>query len=316
MGKKILVVAGFCLAVFLITNLLGSGKKENSLINRADKSNSEAAAQKAADEKRKIEEYRQQYSLKETNTAYNDFMIQAKSGIVADAQTGEILYAKDEHKKLAPASITKIMAAIIALENIDINKKIEISKRASMMQAFKINMSVGEKMATEDLLYAAMMISANDAAEALAEGIDGKKETFIEKMNEKVRLLELKETSFKNTCGLDESEHTSSAYDMAKITYYALKSRPEILKYMGEKDPYSVPATKDNQPHYWDGHVSLTMRSYPEMLGAKTGFTDNARNTFVGVAQKNGKKFIFVFMGSDRGNEDAKALLSFGLSKI
>lgn len=166
----------------------------------------------------------------------------------------------------------------------------------------------------DDVMHGLMMISANDAAEILAEGIDGNRQTFIDKMSEKTRLLELKETAFKNPSGLDEPGHTSSAYDIAKMTYYAIKSNPDILKYMGEKKEYSIPKTDENDAHYWPGHVSLTMRTYPEMLGAKTGFTDEARNTFIGVAQKNGKKFIFVFMGSDRGNEDARTLLTFGLN--
>ena len=172
----------------------------------------------------------------------------------------------------------------------------------------------GEMLKVDDVMHGLMMISANDAAEILAEGIDGNRQTFIDKMSEKTRLLELKETAFKNPSGLDEPGHTSSAYDIAKMTYYAIKSNPDILKYMGEKKEYSIPKTDENDAHYWPGHVSLTMRTYPEMLGAKTGFTDEARNTFIGVAQKNGKKFIFVFMGSDRGNEDARTLLTFGLN--
>lgn len=314
MKKKILIGLGFLLAVILVTNLLNFGKK--GTVANQTKQSPKVAAKKAADEKKKTEEYRQKYSLKETSPALNDFMIQAMSGIVVNAETGEIIYEKDAHKVLAPASITKILTGAVALENIDLNKKIKVSKQAFEMIAFNISSQEGEMLKTEDLMYGLMMISANDAAEILAEGIDGNRQTFIDKMAEKVRLLELKETSFKNPSGLDEPGHTSSAYDISKLTYYAIKSNPDILKYMGEKKPYSIVKTDENEAHYWDGHVSLTLRSYPEMLGAKTGFTDEARNTFIGIAQKNNKKFIFVFMGSDRGNEDARALLNFGLNKM
>ncbi len=315
MKKKILIGAGgFLLAVILLTNLLGMSKKGNTPASQANKVNPKVAAKKLEDEKKKTEEYRKKFSLKETAPKYNDFMIQAKSGIVVDAETGEILYEKEVHQTLSPASITKILTGAIALENLDINKKIRVSKHASEMEAFNMSTREGEMLKVDDVMHGLMMISANDAAEILAEGIDGNRQTFIDKMSEKTRLLELKETAFKNPSGLDEPGHTSSAYDIAKMTYYAIKSNPDILKYMGEKKEYSIPKTDENDAHYWPGHVSLTMRTYPEMLGAKTGFTDEARNTFIGVAQKNGKKFIFVFMGSDRGNEDARTLLTFGLN--
>lgn len=315
MKKKILIGAGgFLLAVVLITNLLGMGKKGGSPASQASKPNPKIAAQKAADDKKKIDEYRQKYSLKETAPTLDDFLIQAKSGIVVDAETGEILYEKEVHQALSPASITKILTGTIALENIDVNKKLRVSKHASNMEAFNMSTREGELLKTDDILHGLMMISANDAAEILAEGIDGNRQTFLDKMSEKIKLLDLRETAFKNPSGLDEPGHVSSSYDISKITYYALKAHPEILKYMGDKEEYSIAKTDENEAHYWPGHVSLTMRTYPEMLGAKTGFTDEARNTFIGVAQKNGKKFIFVFMGSDRGNEDARALLNFGLT--
>lgn len=314
MKKKILVVAGFCLAVFLVTNLLA--KKPGSFQGQANKPSAKVAAKKADEEKKLIEEYRKKYSLDESSCSYDDFMIQATSGIVIDAETGKVLYEKEAHAKLSPASITKVLTGAVALENLDLDKKIDVSERASSMEPYNMSSQKGEKLKVEDLLYALMMISANDAAEILAEGIDGDRQTFINKMSEKTRLLELKETDFKNPSGLDEPGHASSAYDIGKITYYALKSHPDILKYMGDKNEHNIAPSEENQAHYWDGHVSLTMRTYPEMRGAKTGFTDTARNTFIGVAEKNRKKFIFVFMGSDRGNEDARVLLNFGLSKM
>jgi len=313
--KYLFIGVGFVLAVIVLTNLLSMGK-DSAPAGQAKKQEKKIAAKKAEDDKKKIEDYRKKYSLKETGPTFNDFMIQAKSGIVVNAETGEIIYEKEVHQPLSPASITKILTGALSLETYDVNQKLTVSKHASGMEAFNMSSREGEKLKVDDLLHALMMISANDAAEILAEGIDGNRQTFIDKMSEKIKLLSLKETTFKNPSGLDEDGHMSSAYDISKITYYALKSHPEILKYMGDKQEYSIPKTDENEAHYWPDHVSLTMRTYPEMVGAKTGFTDTARNTFIGVAQKNGKKFIFVFMGSDRGNEDARTLLNFGLSKI
>ncbi len=313
MRKKI-IIGGLVLAVFFVLSL--SFGKKDSTANQASNINPKVAAQKAALEKKQIEQYRQKYSLDEANTAYNDFMIQAKEGIVVDAENGKVLYEKDAHVPLPPASITKILTGTIALETYDMNQKLTVSKHAANMEAYNMSTRAGEKLKVEDIMHGLFMISANDAAVILAEGIDGNEKTFMALMNEKIKLLDLKNTTFKNPSGLDEPGHESSAYDISKITYYALRSHPEILKYMGDKDPYSIAKTDDNDAHYWPGHVSLTMRTYPEMLGAKTGFTDNARNTFIGVAQKQEHKFIFVFMGSDRGNEDAHALLNYGLTHI
>ncbi len=313
--KKKLIIGGVVLAVFFALSVF-LGSKSNTAADQAGKINPKIAAQKAADEKKEIEEYKQKYSLNEGDPTYNDFMIQAKEGIVVDAESGKVLYEKDAHAPLPPASITKILTGTIALETYDMNQKLTVSQHAADMEAYNMSTRAGEKLKVEDIMHGLFMISANDAAVILAEGIDGNEKTFMNLMNEKIKLLGLKNTTFKNPSGLDEPGHVSSAYDMAKITYYAVKAHPEILKYMGDKNEYSIPKTDENDAHYWPGHVSLTMRTYPEMLGAKTGFTDNARNTFIGVAQKNGHKFIFVFMGSDRGNEDAHALLSFGLSKM
>ncbi len=312
--RKKLIVGGVVLAVFFAFSV-SLGKKDYTT-NQSSRINPKVAAEKAADEKKEIEEYRQKYSLNETNPTFNDFMIQAKEGIVVDAENGNVLYEKDAHTPLPPASITKILTGTVALETYDMNQKLTVSKHAAGMEAYNMSTREGEKLKVEDIMHGLFMISANDAAVILAEGIDGNQQTFMDKMDEKIKLLDLKNTTFKNPTGLDEDGHVSSAYDISKITYYALKAHPEILKYMGDKNEYSIPKTDENDAHYWPGHVSLTMRTYPEMLGAKTGFTDTARNTFIGVAQKNGRKFIFVFMGSDRGNEDARALLNFGLSKI
>ncbi len=299
----------FALSIFL-------GNKSNTAADQEGKANLKIAAQKAANEKKEIAQYKKKYSLNEDNVYYNDFMIQAKEGIVVDAENGKVIYEKDAHTPLPPASITKILTGTIALETYNMNQKLTVSQHAADMEAYNMSTRAGEKLKVEDIMHGLFMISANDAAMILAEGIDGNEKTFMNLMDEKIRLLGLKNTTFKNPSGLDEDGHVSSAYDISKITYYALKAHPEILKYMGDTQPYSIAKTDENDAHYWPGHVSLTMRTYPEMLGAKTGFTDNARNTFIGVAQKNGHKFIFVFMGSDRGNEDAHTLLNYGLSKI
>jgi len=304
--KKILALIGICL-VFLIGASLLNKPHTDTLDDTQNNT--------AGDRTEEVAQYRKLYELKPL-TQKPDFSISAKSAIIINAQNGEIIFDQNANEKLPPASITKIMTGILALEHYDLEKKILVSKEAAAVEPNKIVMKEGEKMKVKDLLYGLMMISANDAAEVLAEGIDGNRNTFLEEMNEKCKLLELKNTTFKNPSGLDEEGHYSSAYDIAKITYYAIKTKPEIIQYLGFNDAYSIYPTADNESHWWGGHISSTLDAYPEMIGAKTGYTEDAKNTFIGIAEKNNQKFIFIFLGSDEATEDAKALLEFILTKI
>jgi D-alanyl-D-alanine carboxypeptidase (penicillin-binding protein 5/6) len=237
--------------------------------------------------------------------------ITAKSAIVIDENTGKILYSKNEHESLAPASITKIMTAIIAVENLEKNQLCTVSEFAANVEPNKIVIRAGEKLRTEDLLYGLMMISANDAAEVLAESIDGNRETFIKKMNDKVRLLGLKDTVFKNPNGLDENEHLSSSYDIAVMTRYAIKNYPEILGYMGEKEDYSVYATDYNESHWWS-HISQLLYNYSGADGVKTGYTENANHTLIATAIRDDRRITIVYFGSTDSTGDAVKLLDFG----
>src|SRR3990167_11086841 len=149
MKKKVLIGIGFIAAVFLLTSILSFGKKD-SPASQANKQNPKVAAKKAAEEREKIEEYRQKYSLKETNPTLNDFMIQSKSGIIVNAETGEVVYEKEAHSQLSPASITKILTCAVALENIDLNKTLTVSKHSSEMEPYNMSAHEGEKLKTED----------------------------------------------------------------------------------------------------------------------------------------------------------------------
>ncbi|MDD3678669.1 MAG: D-alanyl-D-alanine carboxypeptidase [Patescibacteria group bacterium] len=259
------------------------------------------------------EKYQPKFTKK---TKEEEINISAKSAIVVDQETNEILYAKNIDQKLPPASIIKILTFIIAKEVYQENDLIEISQHASEQISNKINMKAGEKIRTSDLLYGLMMISANDAAYALADfykdGFDG----FVNLANRKVEQLGLKNTKIKNPAGLDDSEQFSTAFDMATITRYALLNHPDIIKYAGKTKEHSVYATDHNEPHWWFGHLSRMLRVYPYMIAAKTGFTYDAGNTYVGIAEKNNRKIIMVMLGSKNtsANEDVKKLLDFGFA--
>jgi D-alanyl-D-alanine carboxypeptidase len=178
-------------------------------------------------------------------------------------------------------------------------------------------MKPGEKLKLSDLLYGLMMISANDSAYAIADATDGGFDKFISLANEKVTQLGLNETVMKNPAGLDEAGQTSSAFDLATITSYALKKHPSVIKYAGKTTEHSVQMTEHNEPHWWFGHLSRMLMAYKPMVAAKTGFTDEAGNTYIGIAEKGDRRLVLVILGSNsaNANNDVKSLLDYGFSK-
>jgi D-alanyl-D-alanine carboxypeptidase len=135
----------------------------------------------------------------------------------------------------------------------------------------------------------------------------------MEMMNEKVKMLGLSNTKFTNPSGLDGEEHRSTAFDIATMTRYALLAHPEVVEYAGKKDDHSVYPSEHNESHWW-GHISAMLYRYPGMIMAKTGYTDEAKSTFIGVAERNGKRMTVVLLGSTDANNDVPKLLDFGFA--
>jgi D-alanyl-D-alanine carboxypeptidase (penicillin-binding protein 5/6) len=305
--KKIIIIiicivslAGFVFVLGMSRNL--KGNTGNSIFSNVDT------------EKRQIEENIKKYQpQKSENTKDVGLDLSALSAIVVDENTNKILYQKDPNLSLPPASITKIATFSVALENIGKDDLVPISQKASDEVSNKIAMKAGEKMHLYDLLYGLMMISANDAAYAIAEAVPGGYGEFINMMNEKVRILGLTGTTFKNPSGLDEEGHLSSAFDIATLTRYALLEHPEVITYAGEKEDYSVYPSDHNESHWW-GHISGMLYRYPGMIAAKTGYTDIAKSTFIGVAERDGRRLVVVILGSTDANGDVTKLLDFGFA--
>lgn len=254
------------------------------------------------------------YQPQETEkTKKGGMHISAKSAILIDENINEIIYEKNPHEALPPASITKIATISVALENLKKDDLITISEKAAAQEPNKIVLKKGEKLLLSDLLYGLMMISANDAAYAIAESIPGGFDAFIDLMNRKVKALGLTDTVFKNPSGLDEKDHLSSAFDIATLTRYALLEHPEVIKYAGEKEDHSVFETDHNESHWW-GHISGMLYRYPGMIAAKTGYTDIAKSTFIGIAERKKRRIAVVFLGSEDANGDVKKLLDYGFA--
>ena len=242
----------------------------------------------------------------------------AKSSILIEASTGEIIHEQNSNEKLAPASMTKIMSLIIIMEEIEkgsikLDEVITVSANASKMGGSQIYLEKGEKMTVDDLLKAICVGSANDAVVALAERISGSEEAFVFKMNSKVKSLGLKNTNFKNATGLDEANHYSSAYDMAQMARELVRHK-KILEYSGIFETY---LRENTNKKFWLVNTNKLIKTYDGMDGLKTGYTNEAGYCLTATAKRNNMRLIGVIMGeetSQKRNEDMANMLDYGFN--
>ena len=242
----------------------------------------------------------------------------AKSAIMIEASTGEILYEKNSHEKLPPASMTKMMSMLLIIENIEDGKlkwndMVTASVKASSMGGSQIFLEAGEKMSVEDLLKGIAIGSGNDATMALAEKIAGSEDKFVELMNNRAKDLELKNTNFKNPTGLDAENHYSSAYDMAMIDKELVKHK-KILEFTSIYEDYLRQNTSNK---FWLVNTNRLVRFYQGVDGLKTGFTSEAGYCLTSTAKKNGLRLITVVMNepdSTTRNNETTAMLDYGFN--
>ncbi|MBQ3469271.1 MAG: D-alanyl-D-alanine carboxypeptidase [Bacilli bacterium] len=240
------------------------------------------------------------------------------SAILLEESTGKILYSKEIHKKVPVASLTKMVAQIIILEDIE-QKKIKwddvvtVSKNASDMGGSQIYLQYQEKMTVRDLFKGISMASANDATVAMAEYIAGSEEKFVKMMNSKVKKLGLKDTNFKNATGLDEENHYSTAYDIAMIARELLTHK-DILSFSGLYEDY---LRKDTPNKFWLVNTNKLIRFYDKADGLKTGHTDNAKYCIAATAKRDDLRLIAIILGAEKPkirNQEATNLLDYGFN--
>lgn len=253
------------------------------------------------------------------------------SAIVMELSTGTILYEKNMHKKRYPASITKILTAMLTAENLAMNDVITFSETAVYgieTGSSTVYSEVGERMSVEQCLYAIMLESANEVCLAVGERIAGSIDKFVDMMNQRVKELGLTDTHFNNPNGLPDSKHYTSAHDMAVITRAAMKNAT-FRKVFNTKNYTCAKTNKHRTTRYWlNHHEMLSGRKYPKYIykyaiGGKTGFTRVSGSTLVTCAQKDGMELVCVIMksvGPDSGepNEytDTTRLLNYGFEKF
>ena len=251
------------------------------------------------------------------NSSQVDLAKNAKSAILIEVSTGKILYSKDKDAKRSPASMTKIMTLLLAMEqiekgNIKLDDMVRISKNASSMGGTQIFVEEGSSVKVETLLKGIGIASANDAAVAMAEYIGGTEENFVKMMNDRAKELGCKNTNFKNPHGLDEDGHYTTAYDLSLIAKELVKY-PLALKITSTYEDY-IEVSGEN---HWLVNTNTLVRFYNGIDGLKTGYTDNAKYCLTATMEKNNMRLLSIVMGEDekeKRNEDTISMMEYGFS--
>ena len=234
----------------------------------------------------------------------------AVGSCVIEGSTGRVLFEKNKDKKLAMASTTKIMTAITAIENCeDLDEKFEISPKAVGIEGTSLYLRKGDIYSTRDLLYALMLISGNDASVAIAEHVAGTTSEFVTLMNEKAKEIGATNSHFANTHGLDEDGHYTTAYDLAKITAYALNN--DTFREIVSTQSAKIVNSKEGQeePRYLRNKNKLLFK-LDGCIGVKTGFTNDAGRCLVSAIERNGMRLICVVLNCGPMFDESTTLLN------
>lgn len=232
----------------------------------------------------------------------------AKSMVVIEADSRRVLNDKNKDERLAMASTTKIMTALVTCKNVkDFDEVVAINDNAVGIEGTSMYLKKGEKLTVKELLYGLMLPSGNDAAMALAYYVGGSEERFVEMMNEQAKELNLQNTHFANPHGLDADGHYTSAYDLAIITAEALKN--DTFKEIVSTKNIRVTGSKENEPRFLSNKNKL-LKTLEGCTGVKTGFTDNAGLCFVCSCTRDGMTLISVVLNCGPMFEESAKLLN------
>ncbi len=248
--------------------------------------------------------------------------VNAKSALLMDAATGTVLFEKNAHEALAPASVTKIMTMLLIMEAIDsgsigYDDMVTASESAAAKGGSQVYLKAGEQMAVSEMLKSIAVSSANDCACAMAEHLSGSEGAFVDRMNERARELGMEDTHFVNCTGLDDSpeaaRHRTSAYDIALMSRELLTRHPDIKKYT------TIWMDTIRNGAFGLSNTNKLIRFYPGATGLKTGFTSGAGYCLSATAQRDGMELIAVTMGCESAkirNAACKQLLDYGFANF
>lgn len=260
-------------------------------------------------------------SKEQSNNAV-ELAANAKAAYLMEYTSGKAIYARNEHAKLYPASMTKMMGLLLIYEEIHKDKlkwddMVSTSEHAASMGGSQVFLEVNETMSVKDMVKSICIASANDAMVVMAEKIGGTHEGFVKKMNEKAKELGCKNTHFMNATGLHDPEHYTSAYDMGLIAQALIQEGgDELLEITSTYDAY-IRENSDNK--FWLVNTNKLLKQYPGVDGLKTGFTQEAMSCITVTAKKNDLRLIAVVMGepsSKQRNAEIKTMLDYGFSQF
>ena len=239
--------------------------------------------------------------------------ISAETAVLIDAASGKVLYDRRMNAHMYPASTTKILTAMIALEQLDSEEVVTVSENAVKQEGSSIYLKTGEKIKLKDLLYGMMLRSGNDSAVAVAEAAGGSVEAFAEIMNERVKALGLENSHFVNPSGLQDENHYSSAYDLAMITREAFKN--ELFKEIVSAKTYQAEREgADSYKYFYN--KNKTVFQYEGATGVKIGYTIAAGRCLVASARRDGTELIAVVLNDHDWFEDAYKLMDYGFERF
>ncbi len=240
--------------------------------------------------------------------------ITASSAILIDAKTGRTLWEKKSRTLRPVASTTKMMTAILAIENLDLDDIAVTSPQAAAVGEAEIYLEPGEMMSVENLLFGTLLKSGNDSAVVLAESVGGTVNDFVSMMNRKAKEIGAQDTFFKNPTGLQETGHESTAYDLGLMARYALKN--ETFAKMVATKSHKIPWSGHDLPRSITNHNKLLLK-LDYVTGVKTGYTKEAGHCLVSSAVKGDKELIAVVLnsaGSEECYQDSEIILNYGFA--
>ncbi len=239
--------------------------------------------------------------------------IPAHGVLLKDLNTGRTLYEFGASKRLSPASLTKIMSALVILEYGNLDDQVVVSSRAARAHKIRLGLKAGQVFRLEDLLKAMLIVSANDACLAAVEHVGGDEEQFVLLMNAKARALGLTDTHFNNGCGFDAPDHYSTAEDLAKLSEIALQH--PVFKQLVRMEREIIIPVNGNRP-YLLRNTNRLLGTVPGVEGVKTGFTSKAGRCLVAKVSQDGRDLLLVLLNAKRRWTTALSLIRFGLHAL
>lgn len=230
--------------------------------------------------------------------------------LLKDLRTGEVLFEQNTDLSMAPASLTKIMSAIVILEEGDLNDQVTVSRQAAAAHRTKLYLKPGQVIPLRGLLEAMLIRSANDACLAAVEHVGGNEAAFVEKMNAKAEAMGLARTHFQNACGFDMPDHFSTAEDLAMLTEYAMAhdTFAAIVR-----EPAAVIRTIDRRKTYVARTTNRLLGTMEGVIGVKTGYTSGAGRCLITVVTRNDRELLLVMLNARQRWWRAQELIEYGL---